>query len=74
MDNKSAIALAKNLVFHDKSKHINTRYHFLRDCIAKNEVEVKYVKTHDQVANIFTKYLKYEAFTKLRVMLGVTRN
>lgn len=74
VDNKSAIALAKNPVFHDRSKHIDTRYHFLRDCVAKNKVEVKYVKTHDQVADIFTKPVKYDTFTKLRMMLGVLRN
>jgi len=44
MDNSSAIALAKNPVFHDKSKHINTIFHYLRDCITNKKVEVKYVK------------------------------
>nr|GEY20118.1 retrovirus-related Pol polyprotein from transposon TNT 1-94 [Tanacetum cinerariifolium] len=36
VDNKSAIDLAKNLVYHDLSKHINTRYHFIRECTARN--------------------------------------
>ncbi len=74
VDNKSTIALAKNPVFHDRSKHIDTRYHFLGDCIVKNKVQVKYVKTHDQVVDIFTKPLKYDTFSKLRMMLGVTTN
>jgi hypothetical protein len=74
VDNKSAIALVKNPVFHDRSKHIDTRFHFLRECIVKNEVEVKFVKTHDQVADIFTKPLKYDTFSKLRMLLGVTKN
>nr|GFA70992.1 retrovirus-related Pol polyprotein from transposon TNT 1-94 [Tanacetum cinerariifolium] len=39
VDNKSAIDLAKNLVYHDLSKHINTRYHFIRECIARNRSE-----------------------------------
>lgn len=62
IDNKSAQALAKNPVYHDRSKHIDTRYHFIRECIAKKEVELKYVKSHDQVADIFTKPLKFEDF------------
>ncbi|KAK2981078.1 LOW QUALITY PROTEIN: hypothetical protein RJ640_012033 [Escallonia rubra] len=58
VDNKSAIALAKNPVFHDRSKHINTRYHYIRECITEKAVELKYVKSQDQVADIFTKPLK----------------
>jgi hypothetical protein len=64
LDNKSALALAKNPVFHDRNKHINTRYHFIRKCIVK-EVQLKFVKTHDQVADIFTKPLKNEIFCKV---------
>ena len=59
---------------HDRSKHIDTRYHFIRECIVKKEVQLKFVKTHDQVADIFTKPLKNEIFSKLRALLGVTRN
>jgi hypothetical protein len=62
MDNSLVIALANNLVFHDRSKHIDTRFHYLRDCIANKKIEVKYVKTQDQVVNIFTKPLKYYVF------------
>ncbi|XP_019231771.1 PREDICTED: uncharacterized protein LOC109212574 [Nicotiana attenuata] len=73
IDNKSAQALAKNPVYHDRSKHIDTRYHFIRECIAKKEVELKYVKSHDQVADIFTKPLKYEDFQRLRSRLGMKK-
>ncbi|KAJ7978961.1 Retrovirus-related Pol polyprotein from transposon TNT 1-94 [Quillaja saponaria] len=73
VDNKSALALAKNPVFHDRSKHIDTRYHFIRECIAKKEVEVKFVKSLDQVADIFTKPLKFEVFQGLRELLGVRK-
>jgi hypothetical protein len=71
MDNSSVIALAKNLVFHERSKHIDIRFHYLRDCIANKKVEVKYVKTQDQVADIFIKPLKYDVFIKIRDVLGV---
>ncbi|KAM1182925.1 hypothetical protein ACFX19_001361 [Malus domestica] len=73
VDNKSAIALAKNPVFHDRSKHIDTRYHYIRECITRNDVQVEYVKSQDQVADIFTKPLKQEDFVRLRNSIGVTR-
>ena len=44
VDNSSAIVLVKNLFFHDRSKHIDTRFHYLRDCITNKKVEIKYVK------------------------------
>jgi hypothetical protein len=55
VDNSSTIILAKNPVFHDRSKHIDTRFHYLRDCIANKKIKVKYMKTQYQVADIFTK-------------------
>ncbi|MCF8701902.1 DDE-type integrase/transposase/recombinase, partial [Corynebacterium sp. MC-10] len=72
VDNKSALALAKNPVFHDRSKHIDTRYHYIRECITRKDVQVEYVKSKDQVADIFTKPLKQEDFIKLRSLLGMT--
>ncbi|XP_050150594.1 uncharacterized mitochondrial protein AtMg00810-like [Malus sylvestris] len=72
VDNKSAIALAKNPVFHDRSKHIDTRYHYIRECIAREDVQVEYMKSQDQVADIFTKPLRQEDFVRLRNTIGVT--
>ncbi|KAE8667942.1 hypothetical protein F3Y22_tig00112352pilonHSYRG00005 [Hibiscus syriacus] len=74
VDNKSAIALAKNPVFHDRSKHIDIRYHYIRECVARKDVEVEYVKLQDQVADIFTKPLTSKDFLRLRNLLGVTRS
>ncbi|KAL0416772.1 UNVERIFIED_CONTAM: Retrovirus-related Pol polyprotein from transposon RE2 [Sesamum latifolium] len=71
MDNKSAIALAKNPVFHDRNKHIDARFHFIRYCIANKEIKVEYVKTLDQVADTFIKALKKDRFQQLRGMIGV---
>ncbi|XP_019263086.1 PREDICTED: uncharacterized protein LOC109240856 [Nicotiana attenuata] len=73
IDNKSAQALAKIPVCHDRSKHIDTRYHFVRECIAKKEVKLKYVKSHDQAADIFTKPLKFDDFQRLRSRLGMKK-
>nr|XP_009757763.1 PREDICTED: uncharacterized protein LOC104210538 [Nicotiana sylvestris] len=73
IDNKSTQALAKNPVCHDRSKHIDTRYHFIRERIAKKEVGLKYMKSHDQVADIFTKPLKFEDFQRLRSRIGMKK-
>ena len=73
VDNKSAIALAKNPVFHDRSKHIDIRYHYIRECIARKDVQVEYVKSQDQIADIFTKPLKFEDFVRLRNLLGLIK-
>ncbi|XP_050902456.1 uncharacterized mitochondrial protein AtMg00810-like [Lathyrus oleraceus] len=66
VDNKSALALT-----NERSKHIDTCYHFIRECIEKKNVKLKYVMSRDQAADIFTKPLKLETFVKLRNMLGV---
>ena len=66
------VALSKNLIFHDQSKHIDTHYHFIRECIARKEVQIKYVKSQDQAADIFTNPLKQEDFVKFRSLLGIT--
>jgi len=73
VDNSSTIALVKNLVFHNRSKHIDIRFHYLQDCIINKKVEVKHVKTQNQVANIFSKPLKYDVFAKIIDMLGVIK-
>lgn len=52
IDNKSAQVLAKNLMFYEQSKHIGTIYHFIRECVARKEVELVHVRTQDQVADI----------------------
>ena len=73
VDNKSALPLVKNPFFHDLCKHIDTRNHFIRECIARKEVQLEFVKSQDQVADIFTKPLKYNTYYKLRALLGVIR-
>ena len=71
IDNQSAIELAKNPVFHDRSKHIDTRYHYIRDCIEKNVLDVDHVRTDEQVADILMKPLGRMKFAEFRVKLGV---
>jgi hypothetical protein len=43
IDNKSAISLCKNPVHHDRSKHIDTKYHYIRECVEESKIEVNYV-------------------------------
>jgi hypothetical protein len=70
-DNSSTIKLSRNLVLHGRSKHIDVKYHFLRD-LAKDEViNLIFCRSEDQVADIFTKPLKTPLFHKLKELLGV---
>lgn len=67
-DNLSAQNLARNPVYHARSKHIVIRYHFIREVIQKGDVELKYVPTNDMIADMLTKNLsklKYEKLIKL---------
>jgi hypothetical protein len=65
------ITLRKNPVYHDRSKHIDTWYYFLRECVEEGNVEIEHVKTDEQAADIFTKALERVKFVELRRALGV---
>lgn len=71
-DNKSAIAMTKNPVYHSRTKHIAIKHHFIREAVEDEEIQLKYCATEDQVADIFTKALSKEKFQYFREMLGVT--
>jgi hypothetical protein len=73
MDNMSAIALSKNPVHHDRSKHIDTKFHFIRECIEEGKVEVQHIGTVEQLADIFTKALGRARFVELREAIGVIK-
>jgi hypothetical protein len=63
-DKESAIRMADNPVEHSRTKHIDIRYHFLRDHQQKGDIEIAYVSTHNQLADIFTKPLDEKTFSK----------
>jgi hypothetical protein len=71
IDNKSAISLAKNPISHGRSKHIETKYHFIREQVSNGVIEVQYCPTELQLADGFTKALKLERFEFLRKQLGI---
>lgn len=54
-DNLSAQHLARNPIYHARSKHIDIRYHFVREAVANKEIELKYICTNDMVADVLTK-------------------
>lgn len=71
VDNKSAIDLAKNPVFHGRSKHIDVRFHFIRECIENGDIVVKHVCSEEQRADSLTKALSTANFERMRSILGV---
>jgi hypothetical protein len=56
-DNTSVISVAKNLIFYKKMRHVERRHHFLRDHIEKGDIEMRFIDTERQLADIFTKPL-----------------
>jgi hypothetical protein len=70
-DNESAIRMADNPVEHSRTKHIAIRYHFLRDHQQKRYIEIAYISTKEQLADIFTKPLDEQTFNKLRHELNI---
>ena len=71
IDNESAIALSKNPVFHDHSKHIDIRYHFIRECVEEDRVMLQSIGTTEQLADILTKALGRAHFCEMRSRIGV---
>jgi hypothetical protein len=70
-DNQSTIAIALDPVHHQRTKHIDTRVHFLRQHIKEKRVELVYCPTEDMIADIFTKALPIKQHIKLTGMLGL---
>ena len=73
-DNQSCIKLTENPVFHDRSKHIEIKYHFIRDVVQRGAVKLQYIRTDEQVADILTKPLSRLKFVYFRDKLGIVEN
>jgi hypothetical protein len=70
-NNTNAISVAKHPVFHKKIRHVERRHHFLRDHIEKGDIEMRYIDTERQLADIFIKSLDSSRFADLRREIGV---
>lgn len=70
-DNSSTIKLSRNPVLHGSSKHIDVRFHFLRDLTREGTLKLVHCGTQEQLADLMTKPLKLDVFQKLRDQLGV---
>jgi len=70
-NNSSTIKLSKNPVLHGRSKHVDVRFHFLRELTKDEVVELIQCSSQEQVADIMTKPLKLDVFQNLRELLGV---
>ena len=70
-DNTNAINLTKNPIQYYRTKHIEIRHHFIRDHMQNNNVVLEFISTENQLANIFTKPLNKDRFSKIRGELGI---
>ena len=73
-DNSSTIALSKNLFFHKRTKHIDTKFHFIRELVNNGEIVLQHCRKEDQFADILTKPLVQKSFDHFRECLGMQKN
>ena len=64
-DHQSAIAMAKNPQFHGRAKHIDMKYHYIRDQVKANKIKLKYCQSKDMIADVMTKGIGRLQFNKL---------
>ncbi|GJU20226.1 hypothetical protein Tco_1153568 [Tanacetum coccineum] len=72
-DNTSAIAILNNPILHSRTKHIDIRYHFIRDHILKGDIKLHFIPNQYQFADIFTKPLDEPTFKRLIVELDMLK-
>lgn len=70
-DSKSAINLSKNPVMNSRSKHIELKYHFIRDMVSQGEVKLEFCGTNEQLTDLLTKAVTREKLVYLRFKIGV---
>jgi hypothetical protein len=71
VDNKSIIALIKNPVLHGQSKHIEVKYHLVRESVENDRIKVKFIRNEEQLSDILTTPLSKVKFLKLRTKIGL---
>src|SRR5215471_1283032 len=70
-DNQGAITISKDPAFHMRTKHIDTRFHFVRETITQGYLNIPYISTNDMIADIFTKSLNRVKLERFRTLLGL---
>lgn len=70
-DNQSAIHLVKNQAYHERTKHIDVRYHFIRDAVAERNMMVKKIGTADNPADMLTKSIPANKFKHCLNLIGM---
>jgi histone deacetylase 1/2 len=70
-DNLGATFMSVNPVFHARTKHVEVDYHFVRDRVAKKEIQVRFISSKDQLADVLTKPLSSTLFAYFRSKLRV---
>jgi histone deacetylase 1/2 len=70
-DNLGATYLSANPIFHARTKHVEVDYHFIHDRVAKKEIQIRFILSRDQLADVFTKPLSTASFTAFRFKLRV---
>jgi hypothetical protein len=73
-NNQSRIKLSDNPMFHDKSKHIEIKYHYIRDKVQKGAVKLQHISTYEHIADILIKPLVKGKFVYFIDKLGVVEN
>lgn len=71
VDNQSALQLAKNATFHNRTKHIDVKHHFVRAALEEKKLELKYICTKDMTADLFTKALAKPAIEHHMKTMGM---
>ncbi|MCO5551906.1 hypothetical protein L7F22_005413 [Adiantum nelumboides] len=70
-DNLNSIQLARNPMFHARTKHIEVHYHFIRERVLDGDIDLAYVGTEDEAVDLFTKAVGTEKLRRFRGMLGL---
>ena len=72
-DNSSTIKLSRNPVFHGRSKHIDVRFHFLKDLCKDEVIKLVQCRSQEQISDIMTKHLMLESFSNFSSRLGMIK-
>ena len=70
-DNQISIAIARNPVFHSRTKHIDIHHHFIREAIQDGVLDLRFCPTNEMIADVLTKPLSRNRFEQLRRLMGM---